>query len=285
MPDDLTQLPAGGTFTLEHDTRVDGQDLDRFVDVGGTIVINGYKLFIDGPAKIGPATFRFEKTPRRQPLRAKFPGSSDQAIAELEAAGYVLTKQWTWIAPIGQMPNEREWEAICYLSEEWDFGGIDPTAVSLTPPKRPTILGPSLAVPPGTAITGAYPDGNGGSGVGVVRVPAAEGGGSMPLKAGSVVYRVVEIDPWPEEGPHTWKASASTVERASDRQIKLKRPLPGRGGTLFKPSELGRLFFETPLQAIQHFLAARRLEIESLDRRRKEAERAVTWATGQEGMK
>jgi hypothetical protein len=102
------------------------------------------------------------------------------------------------------------------------------------------------------------------------------------LKAGSVVYRVVEVDP--DEGKHTWKAAAITVERASARQVKLKRPLPGHGGTLFKPNALGHYFFETPLQAIRHFLTARRLEIEGLDRRRKETERAIAWATSQEGM-
>jgi hypothetical protein len=102
------------------------------------------------------------------------------------------------------------------------------------------------------------------------------------LKAGTVVYRVVEVDP--PEGAHTWKAAAVVVDRANTKQIKLQTPLPENGGTVFKPDALGRLFFETPLQAIQHFLVAQRLEIESFDRRRKEAERAVAWATSQEGM-
>lgn len=104
-----------------------------------------------------------------------------------------------------------------------------------------------------------------------------------PLKTGTVVYRVVEVDP-PTKGAHTWKAAAVIVERASAKQIKLATPLPENGGTVFKPDALGRLFFESPLQAIQHFLTARRLEIESFDRRRKEAERAVAWATSQEGL-
>lgn len=110
---------------------------------------------------------------------------------------------------------------------------------------------------------------------------------SVSLRTGSnitvLVYRVVEDDP-AGEGKHTWKAAAVAVERASARQIKLARPLPGHGGTLFKPADLGRLFFETPLQAIKHFLAARRLEIDSIDRKRKEVERAIAWATSQEGM-
>lgn len=105
------------------------------------------------------------------------------------------------------------------------------------------------------------------------------------LKQGSLVYRVVEVDPPPDVRElHSWKAAAVVVERASNRQIKLKTPLPGHGGTVFMPDALGRHFFETPLQAIRFFLAERRLEIESLDRRRKEAERALAWATSQEGV-
>jgi len=105
------------------------------------------------------------------------------------------------------------------------------------------------------------------------------------MKAGTLVYRVVEVDPPPDAHErHTWKAACVVVERASNRQIKLKTPFSGLGRVLFEPSALGRVFFETPLQAIQFFLTERRLEIESLDRRRKEAERAVSWATSQEGV-
>lgn len=206
MPDDLTQLPAGGTFTLAHDTSVDSADLQRFLDAGGTITQKGYRLFISDPARIV------------------------QKSVEMMAKGQ-----------LGQ-------------------------------------------IPPWTAIVGAHPDGNGGSGVGVRLVPSTSRGRTA-LKAGDLVYRVIEIDPPPDSRePHTWKAASVVLERASDHQIKLKTPLPGHNGTVFKPDALGRLFFETPLQAIQFFLAARRLEIESLDRRRKEAERAVAWATSQKGM-
>ena len=105
------------------------------------------------------------------------------------------------------------------------------------------------------------------------------------MKSGTLVYRVVEIDPHPDaRGRHTWKAACVVVERASDRQVKLKTPFSGLARVMFQPSALGRVFFETPLQAIQFFLTERRLEIESLDRRKKEAERAVAWATHQEGM-
>jgi hypothetical protein len=107
---------------------------------------------------------------------------------------------------------------------------------------------------------------------------------STPLKAGHLVYRVIEIDP-PNEGLHTWKAACVAVKHASARQIWLKSSFSGLSGTRFKPDALGRHFFETPLQAIQHFMIARSLEIESLDRKRTEAERAIAWAASQEGMK
>ena len=68
-------------------------------------------------------------------LRAAFPGSSDQAIAELQAAGFILTNQWTWIVPIGHMPTQRELDAMTYLVQEWDFGWIEKDAVSLVPRK------------------------------------------------------------------------------------------------------------------------------------------------------
>lgn len=189
MPDDLTQLPAGGTFTLTCDTSVDSTDFQRFLDAGGTIAQEGYSLFISG-----------------------------------------------------------------------------------------------------TAIIGAHPDGNGGSGEGARLIPRtpstpSTNRGRMVLKANTCVYRVVEVDPPPDKhGPHTWKAACVVVERASDRQVKLKTPFPGLTRTLFHPSAFGRDFFETPLQAIQFFLTERRLDIESIDRRRKEIERALAWATSQEGM-
>ena len=105
------------------------------------------------------------------------------------------------------------------------------------------------------------------------------------LKPGTLVYVVAEVDPPPDaREKHTWKAACVVVEKASDRQVKLKTPLPGHNGRVFKPEALGRLFFETPLQAIQFFLTARRLEIEALDRKRNEAERAIAWATSQEGV-
>lgn len=108
---------------------------------------------------------------------------------------------------------------------------------------------------------------------------------STPLKAGHLVYRVVEVetDP-PDILPYTWKVDCVTVESATARQISLQRHFVGGANRLFKPSALGSIFFETPLQAIQFFLTARLLELESLAHKKTEAARAIAWAAGQEGM-
>ena len=101
------------------------------------------------------------------------------------------------------------------------------------------------------------------------------------LRAGDMVYRVVEVDP-PGDVRHTWKVSSAVVKHASDKQIKLKTYLSGTFRVQYDPSALGRVFFETPSAAIEAFLAHQRGEIESLDRRRAEADRAIAWATAQE---
>lgn len=102
-----------------------------------------------------------------------------------------------------------------------------------------------------------------------------------PLRAGDVVYRVVEYDPPDENTPHTWKVASAVIERASDKQIKLKSQPPGFPRILFQPDALGRAFFESPLQAVKAFLKEQQAQIESLERQRKTAERAVTWATSE----
>jgi hypothetical protein len=83
-----------------------------------------------------------------------------------------------------------------------------------------------------------------------------------PLHAGTVVYRVIEVDLPPDiQGPHTWKVAAVVVERASDKQIKLKQAFPGLHRKVFEPTAFGRVFFETTQQAIQCFLTEYRSEI------------------------
>jgi len=105
------------------------------------------------------------------------------------------------------------------------------------------------------------------------------------LKTGSLVYRVIEVDPPPDVNErHTWKVACITVEKASDRQVRLMKRFDGLANILFEPDALGRVFFETPLQAIQFFLIERHLETKALDRKKTEMERAIAWATGQPGM-
>jgi hypothetical protein len=101
------------------------------------------------------------------------------------------------------------------------------------------------------------------------------------LRPGDLVYRVIEIDP-PDASPVTWKVTSAIVKRASTKQITLKTYLPGLWNVRFEPNMLGQLFFETPLDAIQWFLASQRSEIETLERQRAHVERAITWATAQE---
>jgi hypothetical protein len=106
-----------------------------------------------------------------------------------------------------------------------------------------------------------------------------------PLAAGTVVYRVVELDHPPDvDSPHTWKAAAVIVERASAKQIKLRSAFPGLTRTVFDPSAFGRDFFASPLEAIKMFLIARRMELDTIERRRKDVERAIAWALYQPGM-
>jgi hypothetical protein len=105
----------------------------------------------------------------------------------------------------------------------------------------------------------------------------------MPLKAGDLVYRVIEIDP-PGEGRHTWKVASVVVTSASTKQIKLKTYFSGLYRVLYEPNALNRVFFETQSAAIQGFLDSRRQEIVSLDRHRAEADRAIAWAVAQEGV-
>lgn len=58
-------------------------------------------------------------------LAAKFPGMDREAMEVLRDAGYTLTREWFWLPPsIFHEPIEREADAINYLIEEWDFGGL-----------------------------------------------------------------------------------------------------------------------------------------------------------------
>ena len=57
-------------------------------------------------------------------LREEWDGPDDQkAMGFLRDAGYVLNRDWTWSSPEGREPTEKEWSAIDFMFQEWDFGG------------------------------------------------------------------------------------------------------------------------------------------------------------------
>jgi hypothetical protein len=58
--------------------------------------------------------------------RAEWGIDDAPVIAFLRTQGYELTRHWTWIAPTpNHVPSEKEWSAIYFLIDEWDFGGLD----------------------------------------------------------------------------------------------------------------------------------------------------------------
>jgi hypothetical protein len=53
--------------------------------------------------------------------RARWPGFDSEAHAVLGSRGFTMTKDWHFTAPM-RMLTEREWDALIYLFEEWDYG-------------------------------------------------------------------------------------------------------------------------------------------------------------------
>jgi hypothetical protein len=62
-----------------------------------------------------------QTTPERS---ARWPGGDAEAIGYLRAGGWVLHKSWEWSHPNARDLTEREQDAVTYLVEEWDFGGV-----------------------------------------------------------------------------------------------------------------------------------------------------------------
>lgn len=63
--------------------------------------------------------------PQTTPERAaRWPGYDAEAIGFLKSQGWVLGRDWCWSHPEHREPTERERDAMFYLIEEWDFGGI-----------------------------------------------------------------------------------------------------------------------------------------------------------------
>ena len=64
--------------------------------------------------------------PQTTPERAaRWPGMDSEAIVYLRSLGWRLNQDWSWTPPTPDYEQtERENDAIWYLIEEWDFGGI-----------------------------------------------------------------------------------------------------------------------------------------------------------------
>lgn len=64
--------------------------------------------------------------PQTSPERAaRWPGMDSEAIEYLQGQGYKLYGDWTWGRPTpDHVVTEKEDDAIFYLIEEWDFGGL-----------------------------------------------------------------------------------------------------------------------------------------------------------------
>jgi len=53
------------------------------------------------------------------------PGGGDElATKYLQERGYALTKDWYWVIPPRHKPTKKEIDAVAYLCDEWDFGGM-----------------------------------------------------------------------------------------------------------------------------------------------------------------
>lgn len=51
--------------------------------------------------------------------------TDETAIEFLKSRGFKLGRDWHWRMPEGRIEvTEREDDAIIYLIEEWDFGGV-----------------------------------------------------------------------------------------------------------------------------------------------------------------
>lgn len=71
-------------------------------------------------------------------------GSADDgpAMKHLEERGFKLLGDWTWQAPEDHIYSARDLNAVRFLMEEWDFGGISkgqsPIAAEVTIRSDPT---------------------------------------------------------------------------------------------------------------------------------------------------
>lgn len=57
--------------------------------------------------------------------RARWNGPDDSYAQQyLKNMGYRLNRDWTWTPPAGREPTRMELDAIAFLINEWDMGGV-----------------------------------------------------------------------------------------------------------------------------------------------------------------
>jgi len=62
-------------------------------------------------------------------LRERWGGAEgvgeDKAVAYLKQQGWCLSRDWLWYRTDDRVdPTPTEWEAMRFLIDEWDFGGV-----------------------------------------------------------------------------------------------------------------------------------------------------------------
>lgn len=61
-------------------------------------------------------------------LRERWGGAAgvgeDKAVAYLERQGWCLSRDWLWYRDDGRDPTLTEWDAMRFLIDEWDYGGV-----------------------------------------------------------------------------------------------------------------------------------------------------------------
>lgn len=63
--------------------------------------------------------------------RAEFGIDDGPVIRFLEGRGYVRTSAWEWTMPEGRdIPTPKEWRAIVFLGDEWDWGWLDASSAA-----------------------------------------------------------------------------------------------------------------------------------------------------------
>lgn len=103
---------------------------------------------------------------------------------------------------------------------------------------------------------------------------------TIPVKAGDVLYFVLEYDGPDDDTKHTWEIEERRVIQARRDGIVFEhhRGLPAKRHPL---RTIGTHFHRTPADAINAFRAQQTECIESAQHKTREAERTLVWAESQ----